>query len=161
MPEVQIKRQRRKSLVMRVTPAGDVVVNIPNWLNANHPQVRQFISDGLEKLNNNIPVERPAPLHDAATIRVMVMQWADRIGLDVGRVQLRDMTRKWGSCSSKGNITLNTALYYIPHHLVEYVVVHELVHMIVFDHSIGFWQKLGEYLPDYRDRERELNTYRV
>ena len=160
-PDIYIKQQNRKSFAMRVNPAGDVLVMIPYWVRPNSKVVRQFIEAGLEKLDSQIPDQKPTPLHTEADIRQLVFDWADRIGLKIGRVQFREMSRKWGSCSQKGNITLNTALCYIPYHLMEYVVVHELAHLIVFDHSPQFWAKLGEYLPDYEDSEGELNTYRV
>ncbi|MFW5708645.1 MAG: M48 family metallopeptidase [Chloroflexota bacterium] len=158
---VHIKRQNRKSLSMRVTLSGDVEVVIPSWLHPDHPQVRRFIEQGMTKLAAHIPEERRDPFHDLETVRALVTEWAVRIGVKPGRVQFRQMTRKWGSCSSRGSITLNKALLYIPYHLVEYVVVHELVHMLVFDHSPAFWGHLGAYLPDYAARERELDTYRV
>jgi len=71
------------------------------------------------------------------------------------------MYRKWGSCSGRGNITLNTALYYVPQPLAEYVVVHELAHLKIFNHSPEFWALVGQYLADYAERERELDRYRV
>lgn len=160
-PEVEIKRQNRKTLAMRVTPSGDVVVMIPTWIKPTHPQVKRFIRDGLRRLDAHIPETRPEPLHDQTSMRRMVDAWATKIGVRPTRVQFRAMTRKWGSCSTKGSVTLNTALCYVPGHLVEYVIVHELIHMLVFDHGPAFWQKLSEYLPDYAVRERELDTYKV
>jgi predicted metal-dependent hydrolase len=160
-PPIIIKRQHRKSLVMRISAAGEIVVGIPKWIRSNDPLVKKFIQAGLKKLEHHIPPEKSVPLHTAPYIRIMVYQWAELIGLDVGRVQFRDMTRKWGSCSSNGNITLNKALFYLPEHLVKYVVVHELVHMIVFDHSPAFWKKLEEYVPNCKMLEQELNHYRV
>ncbi len=134
---------------------------VPTWIRLTHPRVKRFVQQALDQLDPHIPDRPHAPLHDETMVRQLVGRWAPRIGVEPGRVQLRDMTRKWGSCSSRGNITFNTALYYIPAHLVEYVVVHELVHMLVFDHSPAFWRMLGRFLPDYADREQELNTYRV
>lgn len=160
-PHIQIKRQRRKSMVMRLTPAGDVVVLIPRWLKQDHPKVRKFINDGLQQIESYIPAEKPAQQHNAESIRALVDHWAARTGIEPGRVQMRTMYRKWGSCSSRGNITLNTALYWLPHHLVEYVIVHELVHLREFNHDAAFWALLETHIPDYRARERELDTYRV
>ena len=160
-PDVTIKQQRRKSMVMRVSAAGEVIVHIPKWVRPHDPRVRRFIEEGLAKLKDQIPEEKPIQQHDARIIRQMVVAWAERMGLSPKRVQFRAMTRKWGSCSSNGNVTLNTALFYLPAHLVEYVVIHELVHMTIFDHSPEFWKKLGQYAPDYEARERELEGYQV
>ncbi len=160
-PNVKIKKQNRKSFAMRVLPSGELEVSIPVWLSEKHPSVQKFIRTGLKKLAPHIPKQKPQSLHNEQIVRDLVADWARLIGVKPRRVQLRSMTRKWGSCSSKGTITLNTALYYIPLHLVEYVVVHELVHMHVFDHSPAFWEMLEHYLPACMDYERELNTYRV
>ncbi len=160
-PNVIIEQQRRKSMAMRVTPAGDVLVLIPNWIRRSDRRVKRFIEHGLEKLGPHIPAERSEPLFSTAEIRLLVDAWAVRLGVDPGRVQFRAMTRKWGSCSSRGSITLNAALVYLPLPLIEYVVVHELAHMIVFDHSPAFWSLVGQYVPDYEIRRRQLESHRV
>jgi predicted metal-dependent hydrolase len=160
-PEIEIRQQRRKSLVMRVTPAGGVVVLIPRWMKPNHPQVKSFIAEGMSKVNGFLPAETPIQHHDAESIRQLVDEWAAQIGVKPARVQMRTMYRKWGSCSSRGSITLNTALYWLPRHLVEYVVVHELVHLRILDHSPAFWVLLEQYQPDREALERELDTYRI
>jgi len=161
MDNVRIKQQNRKSLAMRVLLSGEIVVFIPNWIKPNSREVKKFIKTGLEKLSPQIPANQPQQYHDADSIRAMVDVWSEQVGVYPKRVQMRTMYRKWGSCSTKGSITLNTALYWLPDHLVEYIVVHELVHMLVFDHSPAFWSKLAQYLPDYAERERELDTFRL
>ncbi len=160
-PQVQVKRQNRKSMTLSLSPAGKPVLRLPHWLPVDHPQVKKFLRQALKKLEAVAPPIPKKPLSDECTLRAWVEAWALKIGVQPQRVQFRAMTRKWGSCSSKGNITLNTALFYVPVHLAEYVVVHELVHMIVFNHSAAFWTQLAEYLPDYAKRERELDTYKV
>jgi predicted metal-dependent hydrolase len=160
-PPIEIRKQQRKTMVMRVRPDGGVIVFIPKWLRPSNPQVKAFIEEGLQKLQAHIPDSPPTAQNDAATIRRMVRTWSKRMGLEVNRITLRTMYRKWGSCSGRGNITLNTALYYVPPRLAEYVVVHELAHLKVFDHSPQFWALVGQYLPDYAERERELDSYRV
>ena len=158
---IEIKQQNRRSLVMRITPSGDLVVLIPYWIKPNSRQVKQFIKDALVKLDPHLPANRPEPSHNAESVRALVDSCSARMGVKPKRVQMRTMYRKWGSCSTRGTITLNTALYYLPHHLVEYVVVHELAHMFIFDHSPAFWAKVGEFLPDYERFEQELDHYRV
>jgi hypothetical protein len=160
-PQVQVKRQNRKSIVLSLSPEGNPILRIPHWLPVDHPQVKSFLKSAIQKLEPAIPTQPKTPVSDETAIRASVKHWAQKIGVKPERVQFRAMTRKWGSCSSKGNITLNTALFYVPQHLMEYVVVHELVHMIIFNHSAAFWAKLADYLPDYAERERELDTYKV
>lgn len=161
-PGVRIERQpRRKHMMMRVDPAGHVIVSIPLWLSLKDPRLIAFIRSGLDRLRDAIPERPQAPLHDAAAIRGATTAWAARIGVVPGRVQLREMSRKWGSCSKAGNITFNTALYYVPWPLVEYIIVHELVHLLVFDHSPAFWQAVEAHIPDCRERDQAIKQYRV
>jgi len=159
--QIEIKQQNRRSLMMRIAPSGDLVVLIPHWVKPESQQVQHFIADALTKLGSYLPATKPTANYDSESIRALVQTWASRMGVKPKRVQMRTMYRKWGSCSSRGTITLNTALYYLPEHLVEYVIVHELAHMFVFDHSPAFWAKVGEYLTDYKALESELDQYRV
>ena len=89
----------------------------------------------------------------------MVSYWAERIGAQPGRVQVRDMYQKWGSCSSKGNITLNTALCNLPRDLAEYVALHEVAHLLVFNHGKQFKVLMSAYMPDWREREKRLDNF--
>jgi predicted metal-dependent hydrolase len=151
---VRIHQQNRRSMVMKLTPVG-VVVFIPRYLREDHPLVRAFIEQGLNKLGN-----RALPDSDQTSprqLRALVDEWAARIGVEPGRVQLRDMYRKWGSCSSAGNITLNTALCRVPRSLAEYVVCHELVHLKVFNHGKAFKAMMSDHMPDWREREQALS----
>lgn len=157
--QVEIRRQNRRNMMMQVRPGG-VIVFIPRWLKANSPQVREFVREGLDKLREHIPPVRPQQT-SPDEIRRLVDQWAKKMGLAPQRVTLRDMRRKWGSCSSRGNITLNMALCTIPLPLAEYVIVHELAHLKVFDHSEKFWSLVGEYLPDYENSRKTLDSYPV
>jgi hypothetical protein len=160
-PELTVSREKRQSMALSVTPLGEPILRIPYWISLNHPQVRKFIQSNLHKLAHALTPQPRTQQTDERTIRQMVAEWAKRIAVQPKRLQFRDMRRKWGSCSSRGNLTLNTALFYVPRELAEYVVVHELVHLIIFNHSAEFWAKLGEYLPDYAEREQQLKSFRV
>lgn len=74
------------------------------------------------------------------------------------RVFIRDQKTKWASCSSKRNLNFNWRLLLAPEDIVEYVVVHELVHLDIHDHSEEFWSKVEEILPDYRKSKGWLKT---
>jgi YgjP-like, metallopeptidase domain len=153
MNNIRIHRQKRRSLVMKLTPVG-LVVFIPRWLKPNSPQVRQFIEEGIRKLGTPIPTVEQTSLAD---IRAMLAFWAARLGVQPGRIQFRAMYQKWGSCSSRGNITLNTALCHLAPDLAEYVVLHELVHLRVFNHGKEFRALMAEHMPDFAERETRLD----
>lgn len=79
-------------------------------------------------------------------------------GLSQPLLRLRRMRRRWGSCSSHGVITLNTRLVEHRPELIDYVIVHELGHLRVFDHSARFYALMGAVLPDWRQRRRDLES---
>ena len=72
------------------------------------------------------------------------------------RWRQRFLRRRWGSCSDRGEITLNTHLVRTPLRLIEYVVLHELCHLVHRDHSRRFHALLSQYMDDWQERSAEL-----
>ena len=103
--------------------------------------------------------ETEARWHDAEELRWAVRAWATRIGVKVAQVHLRPMTTKWASISTAGRLTLNTELLDLPKDLGEYVIVHELVHLLAPNHGKVFKSFLAAYLPDWKARERRLRRF--
>jgi predicted metal-dependent hydrolase len=83
-------------------------------------------------------------------LRKLVVEEAERLGVTVASVGIRDQRTRWGSCSRGGHISLNWRLLIVPEDVARYVVVHELVHLHVPNHSKAFWRALGATLPDWR-----------
>ena len=80
-------------------------------------------------------------------------------GFSYGRVSIRDQRTRWGSCSKKGNLNFNYRICYLPPHLLDYVIVHELCHLGQFNHSAAFWALVAQTLPDHRERRAELAAW--
>lgn len=91
-------------------------------------------------------------------IPAVIKRWEPKIGVQVTAYFLQRMKTKWGSCNHKaGHIRLNTELVKKPKDLVEYVVVHEMVHLLEPTHSERFVSILSEHYPTWRDARSELN----
>ncbi|HRX10759.1 MAG TPA: SprT family zinc-dependent metalloprotease [Draconibacterium sp.] len=73
-------------------------------------------------------------------------------GFQFNKITIRNNKRNWGSCSSRNNISLNLQMMKLPDELIEYILLHELVHTKIKNHGSGFWQKLDE-LTDFKARE--------
>src|SRR5260221_191964 len=94
--------------------------------------------------------------HDAEDLRWAVQHWAARIGVKAPQVHLREMRRRWASISRVGRLTLNTELVGLPKELGEFVIVHELVHVLAPNHGKVFKSFMHAYLPDWETRESRL-----
>jgi predicted metal-dependent hydrolase len=81
---------------------------------------------------------------------------SDRIGASPAAVNVRELGYRWGSCSPGGNLNFHWSTICLPPRIVEYVVVHELVHLIERHHGPEFWQRLQRTMPDFADRKRWL-----
>jgi len=98
---------------------------------------------------------------DAEELRWAARHWATRIGVKAPYIQLRLMRRKWASISSAGRLTLNTELVDLPRALGEFVIVHELVHLLAPNHGKVFKSFMHAYLPDWESREKELQSFAI
>ena len=74
----------------------------------------------------------------------------------INKVRLKLNQSNWGSCSARGNINLSTRLLFAPEVVIDYVIIHELAHLIELNHSPAFWQLVADVMPDYREHERWL-----
>ncbi|HZC07535.1 MAG TPA: M48 family metallopeptidase [Ktedonobacterales bacterium] len=122
------------------------------------------------------PADSPADRwRDADELRWAARHWAARMGVRTPAIHIRTMTTKWGSLSRTithsnpgpmrtsttispyaGRLTLNSELLTLPRDLGEFVIVHELVHLLAPNHGRVFKSFLHAYLPDWRERERRM-----
>ncbi len=64
---------------------------------------------------------------------------------------IEDSLVRWGSCNSKRELTFNWRLALLPHDVVDYVIVHELCHLVHLNHDRSFWRLVGKLVPDYKE----------
>jgi predicted metal-dependent hydrolase len=88
------------------------------------------------------------------------LDWATmRAGSAYNKLQIRDPSSRWASCSSGGGMSFSWRLLLAPEPVLGYVVEHEVAHLDVMDHSKRFWNLLESRCPDYREQERWLRRY--
>jgi predicted metal-dependent hydrolase len=87
--------------------------------------------------------------HAQAKLTEKAKRYADIIGVTYASVGIKLYKSRWGSCSVDGNIDFNWHIIMAPNRIVDYVVVHELCHLIHHDHSPKFWKQVERILPDY------------
>ena len=89
----------------------------------------------------------------------VVVEYAARFQLAVKRITVRNQRSRWGSCSRRGTISLNWRLIQTPAYVRDYIVVHELAHLVQMNHSERFWQQVERWCPDYATAEQWLKQH--
>ena len=164
----QIIRCRRKTVGIRVTDDGEVVVRAPQRVSmAEIQRILEGKRDWIEKTLAKVQAREAAPKLTEAEIRELTAQakkkipplvvaWANVVGVTYGRITIRCQKTRWGSCSSKGNLNFNCLLMLCPENVLDYVIVHELCHRKQLNHSARFKAEVERVLPGDREPMRWL-----
>lgn len=94
--------------------------------------------------------------HAVARLCQKTKRYALQMGVSPASVGVKDYKSRWGGCSDDGRIYYNWKVIIAPHSIVDYVVVHELCHLVHPDHSKQFWRLLETIIPDYAERKEWL-----
>ena len=92
-------------------------------------------------------------------VHSLVQKTSQDLGVTLNHVYFRRMKTKWASLSSRNNMTVNRLMKYLPEHLVEYVVFHEVAHLMEKKHNGRFWHIISRKYQDYREIEKEMLEY--
>lgn len=117
-----------------------------------------LIEQRRQESNDLLTTEEIAQMKRSAKIYLndKVKYYSKIMGLNYSRIMITSAKTRFGSCSSKGNICFSYRLMLYPEAAREYVVVHELAHLVEMNHSKRFYAIVEKYLPDYKDRRRML-----
>lgn len=117
-----------------------------------------------DKLDENICLEAIKRWYfERAKIKLeeRVKYYSNIMSLTHGGILLREQKKRWASCDAEGNLRFNWQLIMAPLKLVDYIVVHELAHLRIRNHSPAFWRLVSSVLPDYEDRKEKLRKLGV
>lgn len=92
-------------------------------------------------------------------IPAIVSLWADKMSLKPKDIRFRKTKRQWGSCTALNVLSFNTMIMKLPNDVIQYVIVHELSHIVHKHHQKMFWQLVERYIPDYKSHIEELKRY--
>ncbi len=92
-----------------------------------------------------------------------VRKYSSQYGLCFDKVKVSNANRRWGSCSTLGNLSFSWRLVMAPLEIIDYVVIHELAHLLERNHSKDFWSKVSMFMPDYKIHKNWIhkNGYRL
>jgi len=130
------------------------------WLRSSKPR----LDEGAGLIEVQAPDERGARellqnwLKRAAHERLAprLLQLAQELEFSIARVSIRSQRTRWGSCSTRGTVTLNCSLVFLKVDVVRYLFIHELAHTKHMNHSAKFWRLVEQIEPDYRRLDRDL-----
>jgi len=166
------RSKRAKRVSISVKPFKGVRVAVPyrlsfkkaaqfaqtkaDWIKTHFDKMKQYEIQG--HFNSN-----PADGIDRAKAKTLLtrrlQQLASNKGFSYNRVFIRNQKTRWGSCSSKNNISLNMKLVKLPDELIDYVILHELVHTRKKDHSKAFWSEMDKLVGNGKKMASRLKRY--
>lgn len=91
------------------------------------------------------------------TLKVKTKEWADKIGVEFNNIVIKDQRTCWASCSGKKNINYSYRIVKMPLAVQDYLIVHELCHLVHMNHGQEYWELVAQYCPDYKLHRRWLN----
>lgn len=96
----------------------------------------------------------------AEVLRARTREWAEKMGVAYNNIVIKDQQTLWASCSAKKNINYTYRIIKMPQAVMDYLIVHELSHLVHMNHGSEYWQLVGEYCPEYKAHRRWLNDNR-
>ncbi|SAK51953.1 SprT-like family protein [Caballeronia glebae] len=136
-----------------------VEVDVKPFVKLDHKRITLSVRPGhdLAKRAEVMHAWHKSLMH--ALVPQLIAKWEPKLGVHVSSYFLQRMKTKWGSCNHRaGNIRLNTELVKKPKDLVEYVVLHEMLHLLEPTHSGRFVALIDQYWPQWRESRAELNA---
>lgn len=212
--EYTVLRRKRKTLGIKVSETGDVLVYAPfnigiktidsivkskeDWINKSKNRIvsynhgdkvlflgREYKYNLIEVGNKNISIELEGSNFNvyfsgekSSNLYLEIKEYlfkyykddflkvimsrieliANKIGVMPGKVSIRNQKSIWGSCSKDNNISINFKLALAPVPVLDYIILHELCHIIHKNHSKDFWYLVNIHMPDYKEKRNWLKT---
>ena len=162
----------RKSYSITVERDGTVTIRAPFFMSERKireifeerkewiEKAQKKIASRSERLNSLTPITsseiKTLKVTAKPIITKKVRHFADKMGVEYGKITIRCQKTRYGSCSAKGNLNFNCLIMLMPEKIIDYVIVHELCHIKEMNHSRRFWNVVESVLPDYKERRKWL-----
>ena len=165
----EVIRSKRKTISLEIRPDAALIVRSPNhvplgyikklinrkknWILAKQEQIKKRINR-QQAMKGLFDKYTKKQAHKIISERVEF--YSIRSGLKYEKIKITKARGRWGSCSGRGNLNFAHRLASAPIDIIDYVVVHELVHVEIRNHSKRFWKRVGELFPNYKQSKKWL-----
>lgn len=137
-----IREERIRGKV--VSSMGRIVLHVP--YEADYAYKREQLERWYRKEAQQMIAEKAA-------------EFAGRLKVSYEDIRIKDQKSRWGSCSSKGNLNFNWRIIMAPETVCDYVIIHELCHLVYLNHSEKFWSLVESICPEYKQYKKWLKDY--
>lgn len=163
-----IKKRRSKNINIRVY-SDHISVSLPFRLTFS--KAEKVLLENREKIGakhrefRKLAEDRPEISEDTwqqAEVRITdrCNEFCESYGFKRGRIRIKNMSSRWGSCSHKNDLSFNVMLIFLPPNLFDYIILHELCHTLHPHHGPDFWQELNRFTPgNARSLQKDLRCY--
>jgi predicted metal-dependent hydrolase len=133
-------------------------INAPPIVILKHKTIELYIRPETSKLKTHVVFEEWYRSEFKSIAQELITKWENRMGVECKSFGVRKMKTKWGSCNTdKKSILLNLELAKKPYQCIEYIVVHELVHLLERKHNDRFVTLMNRFLPEWKQLKKDLN----
>ncbi len=159
------KSRRSKRVIISVKSPTKIRVAVPRFISFRRAEslvlqkldwINKQQNKYLKKINITKLTKSASP-EEMLVVKKQVEHLANKYGFTFSKITLRKMSTRWGSCTTKNNISLNIGLVALTDELRDYIILHELVHTKIKNHSKEFWNELGNFIPNPKALNKKLS----
>ncbi|MDP4109657.1 MAG: M48 family metallopeptidase [Bacillota bacterium] len=170
-PDILIKKTKRQTVSLSITKELSVLIRAPLWMSDS--EISGLLTKHKKWIDNHIVLQKKRnekageykpteaeknELRKKARklLSCKVRRFSEIMGVTPMGITITCARTRWGSCSGKNSLSFPFRIVLLPDNLIDYIVVHELSHIRVKNHSPAFYREVGKYMPDYKLRIAEL-----
>jgi len=136
--------------------AEEFVTIKKDWILKQRQRMKQYEKESVVTLDNLVDIDKTKAKRK---LTIRLRQLAEKHGFSCKRVSIRNQKTRWGSCSHNNSISLNMKIIRLPQELMDYVLLHELVHTRIKNHSSEFWAELDRYVGNGKAMASKMRRY--
>ena len=159
------KSRKAKRVIIAIKSPSSIRVAVPRFISFRRAEsfmlqkidwIKKQQSKCLKKINIT-ELSKSVSSEEKLKVKNQVEHLANKYGFTFRKITLRNMNTRWGSCTAQNNISLNIGLAVLTEELRDYIILHELVHTKIKNHSKEFWNELSNFIPNPKALNRELS----